>query len=103
MDQHGDSRCVFECVDTDAWVQPEQRAVQDESAAELRSALASLSVPQRVALTLLYFEDTSYEQVAATMGLPLNTVKSHVLRGKERLGRLLAVRGRASPVQRVLA
>ncbi len=101
--QGGDSGSAFEFVDTDAWVQPEQRAVQEESAAELRSALARLSAPQRVALTLLYFEDTSYEQVAATMGLPLNTVKSHVLRGKERLGRLLGVQGRASPVQRVLA
>jgi len=101
--QGDDSGSVIECVDNDAWVQPEQRAVQDESAAELRTALASLSAPQRDALSLLYFEDTSYEQVAATMGLPLNTVKSHALRGKERLGRLLGIRGRASPVQRVLA
>jgi RNA polymerase sigma-70 factor (ECF subfamily) len=30
-----------------------------------------------------------YEDIAETMGLPLNTVKSHIRRGKERMALLL--------------
>jgi RNA polymerase sigma-70 factor (ECF subfamily) len=44
---------------------------------------------QRLALTLYYFEDARYEDVAATMNLPLNTVKSHIRRGKARLAEIL--------------
>ena len=47
---------------------------------------------QRQALTLHYLEDRPYDEIAARMGVPLNTVKSHVLRGKERMLRLLAGR-----------
>jgi RNA polymerase sigma-70 factor (ECF subfamily) len=38
---------------------------------------------------LHYFEDRPYGEIAASMGVPLNTVKSHILRGKERMARLL--------------
>jgi RNA polymerase sigma-70 factor (ECF subfamily) len=78
-----------EPASADLWQQPEWRAELDESAEEVREALAELPLPQRLALTLHYFEDRPYEEIAATMGVPLNTVKSHILRGKERMARLL--------------
>lgn len=37
-----------------------------------------------------HFEESSYERIAAAMGLPMITIKSHLLRGKERMARLLA-------------
>jgi len=74
----------------DVWAQPEWRAQWGESASEVRSALAELPTSQRQALTLHYLEDRPYDEVAASMGVPLNTVKSHILRGKERMLRLLA-------------
>ena len=46
--------------------------------------------PQRLALTLHYFEDMRYEDIAEAMHLPLNTVKSHIRRGKERLALALS-------------
>lgn len=76
----------------DQWSEPEWRAEWRESAHEVRAALKTLPLPQRMALTLHYFQDRSYEQIAAVMDLPMNTVKSHLLRGKQRMARLLAAR-----------
>ncbi len=56
----------------------------------MRAALAQFPAAQRLALTLHYFEDMRYEEIATVMGLPLNTVKSHIRRGKERMATLLA-------------
>src|ERR1051326_6775776 len=77
-------------ADTDRWTQPEEDLALRESAAEVRAALAALPSAQRLALTLHYFEDLRYEDIAETMGLPLNTVKSHIRRGKERLALVLS-------------
>ena len=76
-------------ADEDRWTQPEPAQALGESAAEVRAALDRLPTAQRLALTLHYFEDMRYEEVAEVMALPLNTVKSHIRRGKERLATLL--------------
>jgi len=72
-------------ADNDRWTQPEEELELRESASEVREALTRLPGPQRLALTLHYFEDMRYEDIAEIMSLPLNTVKSHIRRGKERL------------------
>ena len=77
-------------ADTDRWTQPEQEVTLRESSAEVRAAIAALPPAQRLALTLYYFEDMRYEDIAETMDLPLNTVKSHIRRGKERLALVLS-------------
>ena len=79
-------------ADSDRWTQPEEEVTLRESAAEVREALGRLPTAQRLALTLYYFEDMRYEDIAETMGLPLNTVKSHIRRGKERLALALSQR-----------
>jgi RNA polymerase sigma-70 factor (ECF subfamily) len=83
-------------VDEDPWDRPEEGSALRESATEVRQALAELNAPQRLALTLHYFDDMRYEDIAQVMGLPLNTVKSHIRRGKERLSRLLGRDGNGS-------
>ena len=60
-----------------------------EEAQAVRAAIAGLPDAQRLALTLHYFEDLRYEDIADVMGVPINTVKSHIRRGKERLAVLL--------------
>jgi RNA polymerase sigma-70 factor (ECF subfamily) len=77
-------------ADTDRWTQPEEEIALRESATEVREALQELPPAQRLALTLHYFEDLRYEDIAETMRLPLNTVKSHIRRGKERLALALS-------------
>jgi len=81
-------------ADNDRWTHPEEEVELRESATEVRAALGRLPSAQRVALTMHYFEEMRYEDIADVMGLPLNTVKSHIRRGKERLGLLLS-----NPVQ----
>ena len=81
-------------ADSDRWSQPEEEITLRESATEVREALSRLPAAQRLALTLHYFQDMRYEDIAQTMGLPLNTVKSHIRRGKERLALTLS-----SPVE----
>lgn len=76
--------------DDDRWADPVAVLDQRETARRVREALGALPLPQRLALTLYYFEDLRYEDIAAALALPLNTVKSHIRRGKERLARLLA-------------
>jgi RNA polymerase sigma-70 factor (ECF subfamily) len=77
-------------ADSDRWTQPEQEIELRESATEVRQALERLPAAQRLALTLHYFDDLRYEDIADVMGLPLNTVKSHIRRGKERLALALS-------------
>src|SRR5436309_4050114 len=77
-------------ADNDRWTHPEEEVELRESATEVRAALEQLPTAQRLALTLHYFEDLRYEDIAEVMGLPLNTVKSHIRRGKERLALALS-------------
>jgi len=84
-----DDAPAYQLASADAWDQPESRLERGEATRELCSVLAELPRKQRQALTLHYFEDRCYDEIAATMGLPLNTVKSHILRGKERMATLL--------------
>jgi RNA polymerase sigma-70 factor, ECF subfamily len=56
-----------------------------EQGALVRAALEELPEAQRLALTLHYFEELRYEDIAEVLGVPPNTVKSHIRRGKERL------------------
>ena len=82
-------------ADRDRWSQPESSLELRESAGELRRALTQLARAQRVALTLHYFEDMSDVEIAKVMGVPVNTVKSHIHRGKAKLLSLLSEPGSA--------
>ena len=90
MDLTSDDAPTREVASEDHWIEPEWRAEWAESASEVRAALTKLPLAQRLALSLHSFEGSSYDQIAAVMHLPINTVKSHLLRGKQRMARLLA-------------
>ncbi len=57
--------------------------------AQLRRAVGRLPEKQRLAVTLHYFQDLGYEEVAAVMDMPLGTVKSYIHRAKAALARAL--------------
>ncbi len=64
---------------------PERQAARGEAAGRLRRALAVLPENQRMAVTLKYVEDLSAEEIAQAMGAPRNTIKTWLLRARERL------------------
>lgn len=56
-----------------------------EARRDLDGAMARLSQPQQWALRLNLEEELTQEEVAEVMGIPLGTVKTHLLRGKQAL------------------
>ncbi len=58
-------------------------------AVDLDRALAELSENERTCVVLCYACGLSHAEAAETTGLPLGTVKSHVLRGRERMKALM--------------
>ncbi len=59
----------------------EQNQIQDA----VDAALLRLDPRDRVILTLHYQEGRSYEEIAAILGSPMGTVKTHLYRARERL------------------
>lgn len=60
-----------------------------EAAHDLARAFAVLREEERAALALAYGAELTHEEAAAILGWPLGTLKTHVLRGKEKLRRFL--------------
>ena len=57
---------------------------------DMERALATLSEAERAAIVQCYHNDLSHEEAAYVLGCPVGTVKTHVLRGKQKLKRALA-------------
>lgn len=76
-------------ADDDRWADPALALDSQEVRDEVRRALDQLEEHHRLVLTLYYFDDMKYTDIAEVLGIPLNTVKSHIRRGKERLAALL--------------
>ena len=63
---------------------------QAEQREQLERALRELPDHQRVPLVLFHFEDTSYQEIADTLGVSLGKVKTDIHRGREALRKRLA-------------
>jgi RNA polymerase sigma-70 factor (ECF subfamily) len=73
----------------------EERAAPDHARGatmklDLERALAALSEGERAAIVQCYYNDLSHEEAAFVLGVPIGTVKTHVLRGKQKLKAALA-------------
>jgi len=62
------------------------------SRVDLERAMALLSDGERAAIAACYYADLSHEEAAAALGIPLGTVKTHVLRAKAKLRARLAAK-----------
>lgn len=80
---------IASVADEDRWADPEQALVSTELRDQVRRALAQLEEHYRLVLTLYYFDDMKYTDISEVLDIPLNTVKSHIRRGKERLADIL--------------
>jgi RNA polymerase sigma-70 factor (ECF subfamily) len=76
-------------ADDDRWADPATALDSQELRGEVRRALEQLEEHYRLVLTMYYFDDMKYHDIAEVLDIPLNTVKSHIRRGKERLAALL--------------
>jgi RNA polymerase sigma-70 factor (ECF subfamily) len=56
-----------------------------EDRLDLERALATLSDGERAAVAACYAADLSHEEAARALGIPLGTVKTHILRAKAKL------------------
>jgi len=59
---------------------------------DLERALATLSDGERACVSACYYADLSHEEAAAALGLPLGTVKTHIMRAKAKLRIRLAAK-----------
>lgn len=57
---------------------------------DLEKAMQHLSIGERTCLHLMGCEEMTHEDIAALLGMPLGTVKSHIHRGKDKLRQLLS-------------
>ncbi len=55
----------------------------------LYQAIWKLPDTQRMVLELRHFQGLSYQEMAEALNLPLNTVRSHLYRGRQKLAELL--------------
>ena len=83
-------------VDDDSDTHDDDRASAHDHAStttmkiDLERAMATLSEAERAAIVQCYHNDLSHEEAAYVLGCPVGTVKTHVLRGKQKLKRALA-------------
>jgi len=68
---------------------PLDRAIKEETLDVVVSAIARLSTNQSGAITMKYILGESHATIAAALGCSTETVREHLARGRERLGRML--------------
>lgn len=71
---------------------PEEHLNEAETQAAVEAALLELPAAERAVLVLYHQEDLSYEGIADALGLPVNTVRTHLHRGRKRLAALVQQR-----------
>lgn len=68
---------------------PEETFIRDQKLLLMRNVLGKLSHKYRLMIELRFFEELSYEQIAAELDIPLGTVKAQLFRAKEILYSML--------------
>jgi RNA polymerase sigma factor (sigma-70 family) len=75
--------------DVDVGEDAADQLVRSEEHAQVLDAVRRLPARQRDCVTLRYFEESSIDQIASTLGLSVNSVKTHLQRAMATLDRLL--------------
>jgi len=76
-------------ADDDIDIDPQRSLDRSVDQETLMRALDQLEPHYRITLVLFYLRDLKYTDIADIMQITLNTVKSHIRRGKERLAEIL--------------
>jgi RNA polymerase sigma-70 factor (ECF subfamily) len=86
--EHDDSDHAPEIPDESN--EPERVVLASEQNAHVRRAILTLTPRQRAVIELRHFQDLTYEEIAATLGVPLSDVKSDLFRARQQLRQFLA-------------
>jgi RNA polymerase sigma-70 factor (ECF subfamily) len=73
-------------------VDPAATLAREELRAAVRSGMERLSDPHREILHLSHFEEMSYKEIAACLGIPIGTVMSRLWAARQALRKVLAPR-----------
>ena len=76
---------------------PEQLLSDAQLVSAVDAALLDLPEVERSVLILYHQEECSYEGIAVALGLPINTVRTHLHRGRKRLAELIRSRTASPP------
>jgi RNA polymerase sigma-70 factor (ECF subfamily) len=68
---------------------PEEKLIKAEKRERILAALWQLPPHHRIAIELRHFQDLSYREMADELDLPINTVRSHLYRARNKLAELL--------------
>ncbi|MVN89775.1 RNA polymerase sigma factor [Mucilaginibacter aquatilis] len=68
---------------------PEETSIKKQQSNEIKLLIESLPPRYRNLLTLRYFDELSYEEIAQQLDLPLGTVKAQLFRAKYLLGNII--------------
>lgn len=71
---------------------PEHTTLRREQSSEIQILMGQLDPDYRTPLVLRYWENLSYEEIAASMALTVPAVKSRLFRARQRMADLLAAR-----------
>lgn len=70
----------------------EQILNRRQAMAVVNNALGELSEAERAVIVMFHQEECTYEQIALVLKLPINTVRTHLHRGRQKLKEKLQVR-----------
>ena len=68
---------------------PEENMVKKQKVKHMRDVVEKLKPRYRILVEMRYFEELSYEEIAAKLDLPLGTVKAQLFRAREFLANIL--------------
>lgn len=68
---------------------PEESLVHDQKVLHMREIVEKLKPRYRELVRLRYFEELSYEEIAAELDIPLGTVKAQLFRAREFLANMM--------------
>lgn len=70
---------------------PEQSFINRQQRTQIENYLARLAPRYRRLIVMRFFEEYSYEEIAAKLSLPLGTVKTQIHRAREQMCKLIAL------------
>lgn len=84
------SETVLENLSNDLPPNPEDLLIKKQEASFLTTAIEQLPGVQKTVLLLFHHDDLSLEEIAQILGIPVNTVKSHLFRARKSLKSILS-------------